>query len=53
MKPDPKDTVENVKHLKIQHLFDNPKNTATMTNTKKIQIFQIQNPKIHSADPCW
>ena len=31
----PKDTVENVKQVKIQHLFDNPKNTESMTSSQK------------------
>ena len=41
-----------MKHLKIQHLSDNPKNTAAVTSTQKIQIFKIQNPRKYSADPC-
>ena len=40
-----KNTVEDIKHLKIQHLFVNPKNTAAITCNKKIQIFEIQNQK--------
>ena len=40
-----------MKHLKIQHLFSNPKNTPAVTITKKIRIFEIQNPKKCSADP--
>ena len=35
-----------MKHLKIHHLFGNPKNTGTMTSTQKIQIFETKNPKI-------
>ena len=43
-----------MKPLKIQHLFNNPKNTAfiqrpknsvAVTSTQKIQIFEIQNSK--------
>ena len=30
----PKNTVENFKHLKSQHLFDKPKNTVAMTSTQ-------------------
>ena len=37
-----------MKHLKIQHLSNNSKNTAV---PKKVQIFEIQNPKKYSADP--
>ena len=44
MKVDLKDTVENVKQLKMQYLFD---------STEKTQIFQIENSKKYSADPCW
>ena len=38
-------SVKNVKHLKIQHYLTTQKNTAAMTSTPKIQIFQIQNPQ--------
>ena len=34
-----------MKHLKIQHLSNDPKNTAAVSSTPKIQIFEIQNPK--------
>ena len=40
-----KNTVENMKHFKIQLLFNNPKNTAAVISTQKIQILQIQNQK--------
>ena len=40
-----KHTAENIKLLKIHHLFGNSKNTATMIRTRKIQIFEIQNPQ--------
>ena len=53
IKLDLNNTVENIeKHLKIQHLFDNPKNTAVMTSIQEVQIFEIQNPKKYSPDPC-
>ena len=35
-----------MKHLRIQHSFNNPKNTAAVTSTQKLQIFEIQTPKI-------
>ena len=41
-----------MKHLRIQHFFNNPKNTAAVTSTQKIQIFEIQNTKKYSTDPC-
>ena len=41
---DPKNTVKNMKHFKIQLLFKNQKNTAAVTSTQKIQILEIQNP---------
>ena len=44
MKLNPKDTVENVKHLKIQHLFDNPKNTESMTSSQKNTDFPNSKP---------
>ena len=34
-KTGPKKTVENMTHLKIQLLFNNPKNTAAVTSTPK------------------
>ena len=53
IKLDPKSTVKNMKHLKIQHLSNNPKKIQQLRAVpKKIQIFQIQNPKKYSADPC-
>ena len=48
-KTGPKHTVENIKHLKIHHLFDNPKNTTAMTSIQKIKSFKIQNLKILSS----
>ena len=33
-----------MKHLKMQHLFENQQNAAAMTS-KKLQIFEIQNTK--------
>ena len=33
-----------MKHLKIQHLSSNPKNTAALSSTKNIQIFEIKIP---------
>ena len=46
IKLDQKNTVKNMKHLKIQYLFNNPKNTAALTSTQiiPVQIFEIQNP---------
>ena len=48
----PKNTVEDIKHLKIQHLFDNPKNTAALTSTQKNTDFRNSKPKKYSANPC-
>ena len=45
MKLDLKIMLKTSNSLKIHHLFGNPKNTATMTCTRKIQIFEIQNHK--------
>ena len=41
----PKNTVENIKLLKIHHLSGNPKNTATMTNIQKNTNFRNSKPK--------
>ena len=35
----PKNTAENFKHLKSQHLFDKPKNGVAMTSTPILKIF--------------
>ena len=53
MKLDPKNTVKNMKHLRIEHLFNNPKKFSNCDqHPKKMQIFEIQNPKKYSvADP--
>ena len=50
----PKNAVEDINHLKIQHFFDltTPKSIVAITSTKKIQIFKIQNPEKYCADPC-
>ena len=48
----PKNTVEDINHLKIQHYLTTQKNIAAMTSIQKIQIFEIQNKKKYSADPC-
>ena len=46
MKLDPKkETVENLKHLKMQHLFNNSIIKTAMTSTQRIQIFEIQTPR--------
>ena len=45
----PKNTVENIKHLKVQIHLTNSKYTAVMTCTQKIQIFKIRNPKKYSS----
>ena len=46
MKLNPKILLNTVmKHLRIQHLFNNLKITAAVTSTQKIQIFEIQDPK--------
>ena len=42
IKLDLKNTVENMKHLKIHHLFGNP----------KITDFRNSKPKKYPADPC-
>ena len=53
MKLDPKDTVENVKHLKIQYFYlTAQKNTAAMTSTQKNTDFPNSKPKKYSANPC-
>ena len=36
----------------MQLFFNNPKNTAAVTSTQKMQYLQIQTPKKYSADPC-
>ena len=41
IKLDPENTVENMKHLKIQHLSNNLKNTAAVSSTQK--KFKTQN----------
>ena len=52
IKLDSKNTVENIKHFKIQLLFCNPKNTADVTSTQKNTDFRNSKPKKYSADPC-
>ena len=44
MKLDPKNTVKNMKHLKIQHLSNNPKNTAAVSCTPKNTDFRNWKP---------
>ena len=34
-----------MKHLRIQHLFNNPKNTAAVTSTQKNTNFRNSKPK--------
>ena len=49
----PQNTIEDIKHLKIQHLIENPKKIQQLRPVpKKIQIFEIQNPQKYSVDPC-
>ena len=46
-----KNTFENIKYFKIQHLFNNPK--VPMPSTPKIQIFEIQNLRNISLIPVY
>ena len=39
----PKNTIENVRYLEVQHVFNNPQNKATVSSTQKIQNFKM-NP---------
>ena len=47
-----KNIATNIKPLKIQHLFTNPKNTAAVTHTQKSTKIQNFKPKKYSYDPC-
>ena len=42
----PTNTFWNIEHLKIQHLLDNPKNTAAMTSAQKYRFSKFETPKI-------
>ena len=42
---EPKNTVEGIKHLKIQHLFENPKKYASHDQYPKNTDFQNSKPK--------
>ena len=46
-------SVKNVKHLKIQHLFDNPKKYSSYDQYPKNTDFPNLKPKKYSPDPCW
>ena len=46
MKLDPKNTVETLKQLKIQHIFNNPISTSAVISIQKNTDFRNdQNPK--------
>ena len=47
IKLDSNSTVQNMKHFKIQLLFNNPKNTAAVTSTdiKKYRCLKFRTPK--------
>ena len=44
-KTNKRNTLENVKHFKIQHLFNNSKNTTAVMSSPKIQILESQNQR--------
>ena len=53
MKLDPKNTVETLKQLKIQYIFNNPKSTsAVISKKKKYKFSKRSKPKKYSVDPC-
>ena len=46
IKLDPKNTVKNIKHLRIQHLFNNPKRYSSCDQyPKKVTNFRNSDPK--------
>ena len=50
---DPKNTVETLKHLKIQHIFNTLKSTLALVSAQKnTDLRNDQILKKYSADPC-
>ena len=52
IKLQPKNTVQNMKHLKIQHYLTTLKNTAALGSTQKNTDLRNSKPKKYSADSC-
>ena len=48
----PKNTVKNTKHLKIQHLSNNPKKYNSCEQYPRNTDFRNLKPKKYSAHPC-